>query len=314
MKTLFLPIGMQGSGKTTWARELCSKMNAKGSQNRIVMISRDNYRDMLAGSIENYNFGGVFSREVEDMITVMAKQQADLAVLKGLNIVIADMNLNSKTYNFWVNFAKNNNMKVQERNFYQEWLSTSGKDLDLFVAEERYLQEMVKRDLKRPNSIGPKVLTDTFNKYLRSDLEQHVHYDGLKEAYIFDLDGTLFHMSNRKPYEWKRCIEDTIDEHVASILRMYYASGKIIILMSGRSDVCKPETIESLKNNNIQYHHLFMRASTDHRKDSITKNDLFNDNVEGKFNVQAAFDDRDSIVELWRRKGIKCFQCEYGAF
>ncbi|AUS02811.1 HAD-like domain protein [Vibrio phage 2.275.O._10N.286.54.E11] len=305
---------MQASGKTTWAKELCKHMNRKGSQNRLALISRDEYRDMLAGGIENYTFGNKFSTEVESMITDAAVHQAELAVAKNLNIVIADMNLNPATQRSWEKFAKKNNMKVEKKDFYAEWLATEGSKFDLLVAEDKYLELMIERDLKRPNSLGHEVLTNTFNKYLRSELIQHEHIPGLPSAVIFDVDGTLAEMNGRMPYQWKRVGEDTVRENVARVLRMHHAAGDKIIILSGRDGSCQPETEKWLKDNNLHYDHIWMRAPKDQRKDSIIKNELIDDHVNGVFNVHCVYDDRDQVVLVHRRKGLDCFQVAPGAF
>lgn len=314
MKILFLPIGMQGSGKTTWAKELCKTMNKKGSRNRCILISRDEFRATMAGGIENYTYGSKLSFELEPMITKAAKHQAELAVQMDLNIVIADMNLNPKTVASWEKFAADNNMVVQKKYFYQEWLNTEGKDLDLLVAEDKYLEEMIRRDLQRPNSIGQKVLKETFQIYLQSKLEQHVHIPGLPDAVIFDVDGTLAEMSSRKPFDWKRVGEDTVRESVARMARMHHKNGDKVLILSGRDGSCQPETEKWLKDNNIPYDHIWMRAPKDHRKDSIVKDELINININGAFNVHCVYDDRDAVVAVHRRKGLDCFQVNYGDF
>ena len=47
-----------------------------------------------------------------------------------------------------------------------------------------------------------------------------------------------------------------------------------------------------------------MRRRGDTRRDDVIKLDLFNNHVRHRFNVIAAFDDRDRLVKLWRRLGL----------
>ena len=314
MRTLYLPIGVQASGKTTWAKELCNKINKKQNNRYCVLISRDEYRDMLSGGIENYVHGSKYSAICEKMITDAALHQATLAAENNMDIVIADMNLNNTTVRAWEQFAKKHNMQVHKHDFYVEWLKGEGSKYDLLVAEEKYLEMVISRDLQRPNSIGAKVITETFNKYIRTTLQQHKHVDGLPSAVVFDVDGTLAHMQGRKAYEWKKVGEDTVDDAVARLLRMHKNNGDTVIVLSGRSRECEPETTKWLKDNNLPYDFIWMRDSEDRRKDSVVKDELFNSKIEGNFNVHCVYDDRDCVVSVWRRKGVKCLQCEYGDF
>jgi hypothetical protein len=57
-----------------------------------------------------------------------------------------------------------------------------------------------------------------------------------------------------------------------------------------------------------------MRRSGDNRCDSIVKEEIYREHIEGKYNVLAVFDDRDRVVDMWRRLGLLCLQVYYGDF
>jgi len=84
--------------------------------------------------------------------------------------------------------------------------------------------------------------------------------------------------------------------------------------MSGRSDECRNETYQWLRENDVPFDELYMRAADDKRQDWKVKYDLFNEHVRGKYNVVGVFDDRDQVVKLWREMGLTCFQVAPGLF
>lgn len=136
----------------------------------------------------------------------------------------------------------------------------------------------------------------------------------MKNAYIFDIDGTLALMKNRSPFAWDKVGEDILNINVARVLTILKNSGYEIIIITGRDEVCRKETITWLVNNNINYNLMLMREINDKRPDQVIKNELYENYIKGRFNILGVFDDRDSVVALWRSLGLTCFQVEYGNF
>jgi hypothetical protein len=57
-----------------------------------------------------------------------------------------------------------------------------------------------------------------------------------------------------------------------------------------------------------------MRGNDDNRCDSIVKEEIYNEYIKDKYNVLAVFDDRDRVVDMWRRIGLPTYQVYYGSF
>ena len=57
-----------------------------------------------------------------------------------------------------------------------------------------------------------------------------------------------------------------------------------------------------------------MRKNGDYRPDWEAKLELFNEHVRDRYNILAAFDDRNQVVKLWRQLGITTFQVADGNF
>jgi hypothetical protein len=138
-------------------------------------------------------------------------------------------------------------------------------------------------------------------------------------AVLFDVDGTL---ALRRPgpdtrghFDWARVGEDIPNPAVLELAHIIGATGRYgIVVMSGRDEICRPETVDWLVRHRVHYAQLFMRPRDDFRKDSIVKAELFHTFVEPHYDVAFVVDDRDQVVKMWREMGLTCMQVAEGAF
>lgn len=138
--------------------------------------------------------------------------------------------------------------------------------------------------------------------------------NGRESAIIVDIDGTLAHMKGRSPYDWGRVGEDEVDDTIKNIVYLYKINGAKIILVSGRSAVCRTETIEWLERNKIKFDNLYMRGEDDNRKDWLVKQEIYDHYIKDNFNILFVLDDREQVVNMWRENGLKCLQVAEGNF
>ncbi len=130
-------------------------------------------------------------------------------------------------------------------------------------------------------------------------------------AIMVDIDGTLAHMNGRRsPYNWQAVGQDDVDEVVVRLTRYY----KHVIVMSGRDEVCRPETEKWLRKHGIRYDKLVMRPTADNRPDEVVKWELYQLHVEPDFKIEFVLDDRNKVVKMWRDHGLKCLQVAEGDF
>ena len=159
----------------------------------------------------------------------------------------------------------------------------------------------------------------------------------MQPLYIFDLDGTLADVSHRlhfingerKDYNafFKASINDTPIEATVSLLHRLRASGARIMIWTGRSDIVKDDTLawldqyvcrtDTFSNTDLAYMQsiLTMRKDSDHRHDHVIKQEWLQAlpaNVRASIN--GVFEDRSSVVDMWRRNGIVCYQVAPGDF
>ena len=120
-------------------------------------------------------------------------------------------------------------------------------------------------------------------------------------------------MGDRSPYDVSKCDQDPPNMPVVKTILKWQETHKIIV-MSGRTDDGKEKTESWLKKYGVNYAALHMRKTGDMRKDTIVKEEMYRAHLDGKYNVIAVFDDRKSVVEMWRSLGLTVFQVAEGDF
>lgn len=287
--------GLPASGKSTWTKSLLSN----GSHKR---VNRDDLRAMIDD--------GVWSKKNEQFI-VKIEQDIVTTYLGGqYSVIIDDTNLSPKNELMWRVFAEKYNAEFVIKDFTDVPLETC-----------------IERDLKRPNSVGSKAIMRMYNQFLAKKADERkldpmVFGDSLPYCVIFDIDGTLAHITDRSPYDGKSCWSDEVNESIKLLNHMvgwynkkYMSQHKWdIVLFSGRSGESEPETRKWLEDKNIDFQELHMRKPGDFRKDSIVKEEMFNEFIRDKYNVVFIVDDRKQVVDMWRSLGLTCLQVAPGEF
>ena len=96
---------------------------------------------------------------------------------------------------------------------------------------------------------------------------------------------------------------------------MAKAQGYKVILLSGREQLYREPTERFLLKHQIAYDLLLMRTTNDYRKDNVIKKELFQQEIAGKYFIEFLLDDRNQVVEMWRKDlHLPCFQVNYGDF
>lgn len=317
MQKVFMYVGIPGSGKSTAARAEIAK-----DPDNWARINNDDIRAMLNGS--------VWSQDYEKFVTETRTFLTREALKRGKNVIIDNLNLNRRHFDDVVKIAKsvNGNFQVIEKAFYIE------------------LEEAIERDSKREGKakVGEAVIKKwwkesggkQFKFYKpRTELVQTFTYEapiaegpafvpGAKGAVLCDLDGTLCLMNGRSPYDASTCDQDLPNVPVIETIKAHVYQGRKIIFCSGREDKFKPQTEEFIKkyvkifddehNGEVIEYELHMRKTGDFRKDAIIKQEIYDNNIKGKYNVLCVLDDRNQVVDFWRSIGLTCFQVAPGAF
>lgn len=278
---VFLLRGLPASGKSTYAKELVAK------DHNWVRVNKDDLRAMMNG--------GVFSRKLEEQIVITERELVENALKIGKNVVVDDTNFNLAHERYFSQLAR-----YYKAEFEVKFFDTP-------------LEECIKRDNKRPNGVGEAVIYKMYDQYLKPQPAIYEHNKNLRTAIICDIDGTLAHMKNRSPYDWSRVDQDEVDPVIKNLLNAV-KNKYVIILTSGRDEVCREKTEKWLRGNDITYGMLLMRPEGEIRKDSIVKRELFENHIRDYYNIEFVLDDRNQVVDMWRSLGLKCLQVQEGDF
>lgn len=140
---------------------------------------------------------------------------------------------------------------------------------------------------------------------------------------IFDLDGTLslcghrrhFVEGKEKNYEFffNACINDPPNKPVIKIFKTLRRMVNKIFILSGRSDIVRRKTVDWLIINDISPDYLFMREDGDSTPDDVLKEQWLKI-LQKDYEIEMVFDDRQKVVDMWRRNDITCFQVADGNF
>lgn len=285
MKILLLK-GLPGSGKSTFARQVIDGKDFRGGN--WTRVNKDDLRAMMHNSKH--------TKGNEAMVLKIRDEIIMQALNKGHNVIVDDTNFNP----------------IHEQRIYE--IAKCYKKCDVEVKFiDTPVEECITNDLKRPNSVGEKVIRTMYNEWLKDLRPVPIPevIEGKPRAVICDIDGTLAHMTNRSPYDWMQVGEDTVDSTVAGLLKLYDG---MVVLVSGRDSVCREVTKDWLGKHGVDYDELFMRPEGNTEKDTVIKQRIYEGFIKGHYNIDFVLDDRNSVVEMWRGLGLKVLQVEPGDF
>ena len=146
----------------------------------------------------------------------------------------------------------------------------------------------------------------------RSDgIAPYLADQSLPTAVLVDIDGTVAATDSRGP----RGTAVTADSQhrLADMLQeLGHGHGSRMVVLTGQDEDRRDVFLEWLTPKNVRCDELHMRRRGDTRRDGVVKLELFNHHVRDRFNIVAAFDDRDRGVRLWRRLGLLTCAITFG--
>ena len=295
--------GIQGSGKSTWAKQWCHE----DPEHRI-RINNDDIRNML---------GDYWVTSREPMVKALYTNSINYAMSVGYDIVIDNMNLNPKTVKEIESFVDNDifgdyEYKIEFKDFWTP------------------VDECIRRDAKRENPIGEKVIKQAWRRYrdfiihesiMAAKNKMLVQNTNLPAAIIVDMDATVCLNTSGRPFYGEGAAEGMlIDEPITPILELirnfcdnYPAK---LIILTGREDTpeIRKATEEWLENNFLHPDILLMRPAKSFIAGPVCKKKLYEDNVKGKFYIPFVLEDNAKCVAMWRDEGLICLQPNEGKF
>lgn len=296
-KKLILCRGIQGSGKTTWARQWVEE----DPENR-VRINNDDIRNML---------GKYWVTSRENLVSSIKENMAEEAISRGYDIVVDNMNLNPKEILFWKDMVKIANMDPDGYQYEIEFK-------DFFIS----LEECIRRDAMRPNPIGEKVIRETWKRYKHfiqtTEVEKYVDnlrkYTGKPKCIVIDMDSTMCFNVTKRPWFGEGAAEGMINDvpntGMCDIVRQLQEQ-YLIVVATGRDTTQAEVTKQWLAKQGINVDEFYFRTNKDFRKGVIVKKEQIEAILE-KYDIVAIFDDCEPIVNMYREMGLTVLQPNKG--
>lgn len=292
MTTLHIYRGIPASGKTTAAMKATLDLGA-------IRVSRDDIR--------LHNLGRAWGVD-ENVVTKLFYAAMRAAFKTGLPVISDATNLQAKYVKQQIELAASHGYGFEVHDF----------PIDVEVA--------VARDAARERQVGEQVVRSFHNRFINKktgafppvpavtvtkvEFPPYVAPGpGKPHAIIVDIDGTLaHHEGHRGPYEAEKYHLDDFDQTIANLAEAWDAhhdKAHYIIVVSGRDEAYRDATASWLLDHDFEFDDLLMRPEGDRREDSIVKNELFEQHLAGRFNIDFVLDDRLRVCRMWHAKGLK---------
>lgn len=300
MKNIKVYIGISNSGKSTEAH----KEWEKDPLNTII-VSRDKVRNLLWNYTDE-NVHEYYKRTDFNKLEKEVTKYCDTLIYEALEsnkTVILD--------NTHLNFERD----IKSLEYWNVPIELVWFDITL--------KEALTRNMGRNRKVDENIIKKQYNNYiqLRKGFSSYsfspaefINDNTLEACYLLDLDGTVAHMTDRSPYDWKRVGEDYVDVSVKKVSNAIFAThtGKVFVC-TGRDGSCLKESLKWLDNKGVYYDKIFIRKEGDVRPDWVVKEEMWRQISKDNY-IAGLIDDRLQVCRRARALGLKVFQVEYGNF
>ncbi|SNC63552.1 hypothetical protein SAMN05445756_0929 [Kytococcus aerolatus] len=136
----------------------------------------------------------------------------------------------------------------------------------------------------------------------------------LPTAVLVDVDGTVATITDRGPFDWGLVSRDAPVPDVIAVVTALRAAGHRVLFCTGRSEESRRDTEAWLAEHvgRTEEEPVLMRRRRDFRKDVLTKAELFEQHVAGRYRVVCVLEDRPGVVAMWRERGLTVLQVADG--
>ena len=316
MNEVIFCYGIPASGKDTWTLEQLKLYPGKYKR-----ITKDLLRELLDNNEH--------SKENEKFLLNIRDKIIEKALRDNKSVIVSDTNFpfGGMHYQKICDIAKS----VGDVTIIEKFFDVSP-------------EECKRRNALRERKVPEEVIDNMYNKYVKGKSDKYqfkeVYFPKIEKAkynynlpdcVYLDIDGTLSEMGNRSPYDWNKVYIDSCNENIRKIIQLikYHNESAMyesinfnrnyqkfikVFIFTGRDGSCLEMTKKWLDDCDIYYHDIFIRPAGNTEKDSIIKERIYKEHIEGKYNLLFGIDDRISVVNNFRSLGLTILQCNYGDF
>lgn len=314
MTTITFTVGPPGAGKSRWAH---SEVQQRGLH-AVQRVNLDDFLTMVAGR----SFHDLTANDLKLAKRMMVSAVRSIAE-SGRDVIVDNTHLSTRfpnlvrdelgdEYEYAIkDFTVVPVAECVENDAVRHRLNPAGH-----VGEEEVRKAYAKGQSLQKRFGGPG-LPRWLEELNRSDnIIAYAPDLTLPPAVIVDIDGTLALPTSRGPYDTSRYHTDELEHRLATLIESLATTRDPyqIIVLTGRDEEHRDVLFNWLHDHKVYFDEIHMRAQGDMRRDNVVKLELFDQQIRHRFNVIAAFDDRDRVVRLWRRLGLLALQVNYGDF
>jgi predicted kinase len=283
MPKLICTVGLQGSGKSTWAREYMA------THNNTYRVNGDEVRAML--------YTGKWDRHKEAVVQNCQATMVESLLKNQMNVVWDNMNLS--------NAARERCKKLA---------AATGAEL-VWHEMKTTLDQCICNDSQRVSSqglIGRAIIENTALRY------GLIEWNKYRQLVLVDIDGTLtdcewrrkLYLDSAENKCWdrflSRCDEDNTVPAIVKWVNALSVDYDIVLVSGRQEELYEQKARTDLQLAGVLYKRIFMRKNGDHRPDWQVKLDIIKHIP--KEQIEFAIDDRPVVIEkVWRANGIKVF-------
>lgn len=137
----------------------------------------------------------------------------------------------------------------------------------------------------------------------------------MNKIYVFDVDGTLMDINHRRHFvedektrDFKAFFNampfDTPRPEIFDIAHALNTPSNELIIVSGRNE--RHREITEIQLDGLSYRQLILRPDNNYEPDYVFKQSVLDMLIESDLKPDLVFDDRPSVIEMWRKNGIAC--------
>jgi hypothetical protein len=220
------------------------------------------------------------------------------AVAAGFSVIIDNTNLNVSTRNSWIGLAQELGMRIETHDM------------------NATLTQSVWRDKARPGRLGRAVIETM------ALMTGNLHFHKGERLVIVDMDGTLADCSHRRHFtkkpnhDWdafesyEQVMSDPPFPVIVEWVKKLWCDYTVLIVSGRQISRAGIATEDWLAKHEIHYDHLFMRNAPG--PDYEIKQKIL-DKLP-KDQIAFCIDDRDQVVDMWRKNGLTVYQVAEGNF
>lgn len=248
MTQLIITRGYPASGKSTWAK-------SQATHPGWARVCRDDLRAMLFGQ------EGVLPHDLETVISAVEHAQVEALLKTSVSVIVDATHLRLRYARVWADLAARIAVDFTVKDFPLDADECVRRAQVRHDTGGRLVSEYVIREMaaKFPIDRWPEVTPRAQDN--GAVPAPYVPDPALPPAYLVDMDGTLASMGDRRgPYDWHRVGEDEPIQAVLDVVdRLTRGSGRKVIVMSGRDEVCRDITLDWLYKHDVRCDELLMR-------------------------------------------------------